>query len=571
MTARKPTNKTTSRTTGSRRRTKLASKAPKTIDLQAEDVTDQDDARLEVAAAPAEGADVAQTVAQGEPDDARLDPAPAATDEARAEEDHEDKPASDDAPSDDPDDVRVEEAVAKSDGGDEAKVSEVAEEDKPAQETKSDEVPAVAAPVVSSHPPARGGFGSGLVGGLLGGVAVVAASYIGLQQGMISLPGLDAQKTEQQALQLADVKTALSGLEGKVGEAAKLDLTPLEARLAELEAQVKSAALQNSEPATSNDTQESDAAVPVQDWQDDALVKIDEAVAALSQSVAGQVVQLDGLTQRLEGLEGLNAQFSETREQLTALEIQAREQAALVEQKAVEQTALLAEKLKEAESSILSSADRRVDNLVTDLSNLSAQLGEQAKALTDRVTSLEENNLSETMQSSAQTIALAGLENAVASGANYQLALETFAKVAADHPGLEGLKAHASTGVPTKAMLAKSFGPVYDAVLREAEDAGAATLLDKFLLNAQNLVRVRSLSGEKKGESLTNKLGVIDYQLRQGDLAKVAEEWDALPAQARDAKSGADWVKGLKARIAVDAAMDGIRADFGTGANATAQ
>ena len=81
------------------------------------------------------------------------------------------------------------------------------------------------------------------------------------------------------------------------------------------------------------------------------------------------------------------------------------------------------------------------------------------------------------------------------------------------------------------------------------------------------MVKVRSLNGEQKGNSLTSMLGVIEYHVKQGDLVKAAEEWDALPEAARNSKAGSDWIEGLKARIAVDAAMDTIRAEFGTGAS----
>ena len=115
--------------------------------------------------------------------------------------------------------------------------------------------------------------------------------------------------------------------------------------------------------------------------------------------------------------------------------------------------------------------------MVVELSNFSDKISTEAASLRERVTGLEENNLSAEMQSSARTIALAGLENAVASGGSYRLALKTFANVVGDHEAVTILDAHADAGAPTAAALAADFRARYDAILREAEGAGATTLL----------------------------------------------------------------------------------------------
>ena len=376
----------------------------------------------------------------------------------------------------------------------------------------------------------KGGFGSGLLGGLLGGVIVLGVTYTGLQQGMLQLPGMVPQeeKVEQISSELLNVKGQLSGIP-------KVDIGPLEAHMAELEGQIVAlgkelAALQSSEAATVTDGNAARSSLEMSD--------------------------IKALSERFDGLSG---ELVAVRDKLSQLE----------KQSAVQSDKLNAN-LVAAQDAILSSADRRINDVVTDLANFSDKVEADASALAGRVTSLEENNLSARMQSSARTIALAGLENAVASGADYQLALKTFANVVGEHEAIKTLSDHAATGAPTVKQLADSFRPVYDKVLREAEEAGAATLIDKLLLNAQSLVKVRSLDGEKKGESLTNRLGVIEFHVRNGELAKAADEWNALPPAARDSAAGADWLKGLKTRIVVDEAMDRIRSEFGDGTVGTA-
>ena len=563
MTARKPSN-----------RTKAAGKAAKTIDLKAEDVTERD---------------IPDTPDETTPETAASDTPEVSEDAPVASEPSEDVKEDPAAPLEaTPDTSDETKDEPKKDGEPET----VASEEAPAVE---DQKPATSAPITPPPAPTvvkKGGFGSGLFGGLLGGVAIVALGYVGLQQGMVTLPGVGDQQAKQ-AEQITALDGEVSGLKNQVAEFPKVDVGPIEDRIADVEGQIAavsekiaalsglaSAAVDETAPATEGGA-EGEAAGTAGAVEGPGVVDLAPIAAGLqglttdlkglTTDFEGMTGDVEGLTQRLTGLEALHAQFVTAKAQIEQLEATAKEQAALIETKAAEQTAQMKETIAAAQDTIMSSADRRINDVVVDLANLSEKLGSDATALTERVTSLEDNNLSDKMQSSARTIALAGLENATASGANYQLALTTFADVIGAHEAVIALEAFAEGGAPTKSKLAADFPGVYDTVLREAEGAGAATMMDKFLLNAQNLVKVRSLSGETKGESLTNKLGAIEFHVKKGDLAKAAEQWDGLPDVARDAEAGADWVKGLKARIAVDAAMATIRAEFGDLANQAAQ
>ena len=536
MTARKPRN-----------RTKAASKAAKTIDLTAEDVTEKP--------TPDNPTEVADKVS---PENTAPDAPAEVSDETPASEA--------------PEMEKSEPKDAATDASVDEKADAILEKD--AIEDKAEKVdePAPAAPEaakVTTAPattPKQGGFGSGLIGGLLGGVAVVAVCYYALQQGILPLPTTDAQK--QATAQLQTVSGDLESLKAAVAEKADVDLAPLDERIAALEAQIgkvsETLSLATASAPAEGEATEGEAAPRVD------LAPINYALAGLTsklEEVTSQAASLTdsqgGLTQRIAGLEGLHAQFVEAKKQISELEVVTKAQAARIEEKAAETIAKLESEIGSAKEAILSNTDRRLNDVVVDMSKFGDKVTADATDLLGRVTSLEENNVSEKMQSSARTIALAGLENAVASGANYQLALVTFSDVVGANPALDILNGYAESGAPTKTNLSADFAAVYDSVLKEAEDAGAGTLLDKFLLNAQNLVKVRSLSGEKKGKSLTNLLGVIEFHVKKGDLVKAAAEWDALPDAAREAKSGAGWVEGMKARIAVDAAMETIRAEFG--------
>ncbi|WP_319412310.1 hypothetical protein [uncultured Cohaesibacter sp.] len=414
--------------------------------------------------------------------------------------------------------------------------------------------PASSVPAATSSAPSKsGGFAGGFIGGLLGGVAIIALGYVGLQQGWVSLPA-DNVKIDALEADLASLQTKLSQIPVVDSDGINGQLAALAGRLD---------ALETSAPATMADEAADTQDTPTQEVEAEP-VDSNSPVGLQLEALAGRIEELK---QGVAGFDALQNELLDLKAQLANLQAEAARQAALIESKASEQAAKLQQDLQSAKDDILSSADRRINDVVVELSNFSDKISTEAASLRERVTGLEENNLSAEMQSSARTIALAGLENAVASGGSYRLALKTFANVVGDHEAVTILDAHADAGAPTAAALAADFRVRYDAILREAEGAGATTLLDKFLISAQSMVKVRSLNGEQKGNSLTSMLGVIEYHVKQGDLVKAAEEWDALPEAARNSKAGSDWIEGLKARIAVDAAMDTIRAEFGTGAS----
>ena len=564
MTTRKSNNRTAAR-----------GKPVKTIDLTAEDVT-----KAETPATPeAESTAAAERVettatdaAKSEVTETRVNTDTVPASDGPAEKAEGKDPLDEEARS------AVEETAPAADEGDKATdVAEdgtserkaVAEDTVAGSESVSEDSggdsgapPASAAPAASVAPmneaPKSGGFGGGFVGGLLGGVAIVALGYVGLQQGWMTLPS-DTTRVDTLQTQVTALDGKLSALPSVDSAAISQQLEALSGRLDALE--TKAAGLATDGEASG------EVAAATAGGEGDAPVTSNSPVGLQLEALAGRI---DALKESLADIDSLKTDMLDAKAQLATLASQLAEQGTLIESKAAEQAAQFGENLQAAKDEILSSADRRINDVVVELSNFSDKITAEAKSLTERVTALEENNLSERMQSSARTIALAGLENATASGGNFELALKTFANVVGDHDAVKALQAYAATGVPTARALASDFRAKYDDILREAEGAGATTILDKFLISAQSMVKVHSLTGEQTGKSLVSQLGVIEFHVKQGNLVKAAEAWDALPEAARMSKAGAGWIEGLKARIAVDAAMDTIRADFGSGAKNTA-
>ena len=531
----------------SNNRAEAKGKPVKTIDLTAEEVTKSEAPETDMPSTEApetqSDSDDSAKVEQGVSEDKSEEPTVAS--------DGPDEKTSGKDPVDEEARSAVEESAASDDGGSTGDIG-IGEKNSDGDSG----APPASAPR-SADAPKSGGFAGGFVGGLLGGVAIIALGYVGLQQGWVSLPNVDAQleanagKIDSMQSELASVKESLSNIP-------TADLADVSARIEALETKLASlGAAPDGAMAPENGASDAEA----------APVDSNSPVGLQLEALAGRINELK---ESVATIDSLQTELLDAKAQLATLQSQSAEQGALIESKAAEEAAKLEADLKAARDDIMSSTDRRINDVVVDLANFSKKMTSETSSLSDRVTALEENNLSAKMQSSARMIALAGLENAVASGANYELALKTFANVVGNHEAVTSLKEYAATGAPTAKQLASSFRAKYDDILREAEGAGATTLLDKFLISAQSMVKVRSLNGEQKGDSLTSRLGVIEFHVKHGNLVKAAEEWDALPEAARTSKAGADWIEGLKARIAVDAAMDTIRAEFGTGASNTA-
>ncbi|MCV6546507.1 MAG: hypothetical protein OIF56_04360 [Cohaesibacter sp.] len=460
--------------------------------------------------------------------------------------------------------------IALDSSHDEEQSRDAVELDQPSDETDNASIGKAPVSSADTATAKKGGMGSGLLGGLLGGVVALGLGYGGMQQGLIALPENQALQADR-AAQLEGLTSALADLQGTMdaqSNAPQVDLSAFEDRLklaeskladlssqfSQLNASVQSYVdIGNGATAASAENQTaqtsgSESGVSVIEGARDTSVNL----TPLQDRLGALATDLAALSERVDGFKAVSDQLATTDGKVAALE-----------EKAGQFVGLLESRLDEAKLSVLASADRRIDNVVTDVSNMRQSLEEDAKALTSRLSSLEDNNLSEKMQSSARTIALAGLENAVASGQSFAAALNTFAQVAQDNEAVKALKSYADAGAPTAQKLAQDFRGLSGQVLKAAEEAGTTGLVDKIMLNAQNLVRIRPI-GEREGDSLTDKLARIEVRVSEGRLGEIAKEWEALPDAAKEA--GKSWYEGVQARLAVDGSMQQIRSDFGTDA-----
>jgi hypothetical protein len=149
-------------------------------------------------------------------------------------------------------------------------------------------------------------------------------------------------------------------------------------------------------------------------------------------------------------------------------------------------------------------------------------------------------------------IAASALKSAIDRGGSFAAELDMFAAVAPDTPALGELRTLAAKGVPTRAQLAAEVGPVTDRMLDAGRPAIASDggVVDRLLASARSLVRVRPV-GNVQGDGVSAHIAHFRDAVTGGDLAKAAEEYDALPDRAKAA--GADFMAGLQARLKADA------------------
>jgi hypothetical protein len=149
-------------------------------------------------------------------------------------------------------------------------------------------------------------------------------------------------------------------------------------------------------------------------------------------------------------------------------------------------------------------------------------------------------------------IAASALKSAIDRGGSFAAELDMFAAVAPDTPELGELRTLAAKGVPTRAGLAAEIGPVADRMLDATRQVAASDggVVDRLLASARSLVRVRPV-GNGEGGGVPADIARFRNAVTGGDLAKAAEEYEALPDKAKAA--GADFMAGLRARLEVDA------------------
>ncbi len=125
---------------------------------------------------------------------------------------------------------------------------------------------------------------------------------------------------------------------------------------------------------------------------------------------------------------------------------------------------------------------------------------------------------------------------------------------------IEGLAAHALQGAPTTAGLAAGFDDMALGVVHadaEAEDQG---WVDATIGRLRRIVTVRRVGGEIAADSLEGRLSTLHGALQAGELASAIAVTESLPAKAR--RGAEDWLRGARARLAVESALGVLDAEI---------
>lgn len=183
--------------------------------------------------------------------------------------------------------------------------------------------------------------------------------------------------------------------------------------------------------------------------------------------------------------------------------------------------------------------------------------GAEIADLRDRLDKLQSDNAGDVAQQAAATLALAGLERAVAAGRPFAEELEALARYAPRLASIEGLRAIAETGAPTLATLKANFPAAARAARAAAAGERARGPIGAILARLEALISVRPAE-PLAGPSPAAIISRAEYKLGRDLVADAVMELAALPAGARSAMS--PWLVEASARLSVEEAVADIGA-----------
>ena len=179
----------------------------------------------------------------------------------------------------------------------------------------------------------------------------------------------------------------------------------------------------------------------------------------------------------------------------------------------------------------------RLDALEAAVATLSGRVDEQAEA-----------------PATAIIIAASSLKAAIDRGTAFTTELDTYAALVPEAPQLEGLRALAAAGVPTRAQLAAESDAAANAMIAAARPVDPnAGVVDRLMGSMMGLVQVRPI-GMVEGEGVPEIAARLDAAVRSGDYARALAEFDTLPPEAKAA--GEPFIARLRARDAADRMAD---------------
>jgi hypothetical protein len=153
------------------------------------------------------------------------------------------------------------------------------------------------------------------------------------------------------------------------------------------------------------------------------------------------------------------------------------------------------------------------------------------------------------MRRAAAVMALADLVRASAGSEPFADELTTLKTLAPASPEIQDLSRYASKGVPTRTMLADSFGRQADAILATQHANSANTWSDRIWSDVVSVISVRRI-GNLAGNDPEAHVARAEVDLNIGELARAVREVSALTGPARDA--AVPWLKSANERMNVD-------------------
>jgi hypothetical protein len=365
----------------------------------------------------------------------------------------------------------------------------------------ADETPQAAEQETERRAPSRrgGGFGTAIAAGLAGGIVatgvLAAVWYLGL------LPAASINSNDQSA-----------------------QIVTLQKQVDEL----------RNRPAPSVDNQAVDALRQ-------SVRKLETDIAKLPHNDATMAARLTAIDNAMNALSVSIGALNKRSDDIAAKAAQAQEHAAAADRAMTELRASVQDAAKNPAiaPAELNAVQKRVAVLEESVKAARAQLAK-----------------SSAIDSAARlALSAATLRDAAISGAPYQAELAQAKALGADDKGLAPLEPFASSGVPTKAALARQLTDLIPAMLKASGSQKLpAGFLERLQANAGSLVHIKPVNAPA-GDQASDVLAHIEVAAANADIAGALADLGKLPAAAR--APAQDWIAKAKAR---QQALDAARA-----------
>src|SRR5690606_6826751 len=220
--------------------------------------------------------------------------------------------------------------------------------------------------------------------------------------------------------------------------------------------------------------------------------------------------------------------------------------------------------VQEEAGSLRSAVDGLQGELATQLKTVARAQDVTAAVgpVESRIASLEQSvqavvRSEEDRRANAERIVLAlelgNLKRALDRGGSYATELAELSRVSAGKIDLAVLERYKDTGVPTLVALRQEFRSIAHAIIDAASVPPDASTLDRLLMGAKSIVRVRRIEHSPDDSSVEAIVARMEQALAEGKFTAVLEQAQHLPPEALQPAEA--WLAKVEARAAVDRAI----------------